>query len=726
MIKPFLKLAILVIISIQTLTAQHSIARQWNDLVLDAIRKDLARPTIHARNLFHTSIAMYDSWAIYNPNADTYFLGKKIDGYKSKFSTIPMPEDIMAARAETMSYAVYRLIQHRFRNAPLAGSINFEIDKQMTDLGYNINVESTDYLCGPAELGNYLAQELIAYGLQDGSNEINDYANRIYQPVNPPLRINDDGNPNLIDFDRWQPLQFRQFVDQGGNPIGGTNAIPDFIGAEWGGVVPFSLKEEDINIYQRDGFDYKVYYDPGPPAYIEDTDESDLCNNFKWGHSMVSVWSSHLDPEDPTVWDISPGAKGNISDYPTDLNDYADFYNYKEGGDNGKGHALNPSTGLPYEPNEVLRADYARVLAEFWADGPDSETPPGHWFTILNEVNEHPQLEKRFMGEGPILSDLEWDVKSYFILGGAMHDSAIAAWSIKGWYDYVRPVSVIRAMGERGQCSDPNLPKFDPYGLPLVEGYIENVEAGDPLLEGFNSLSIGDIKIKAWRGPNEINDQTFVANVGWISPAKWWPYQRPSFVTPPFAGYISGHSTFSRAAAEVLTALTGDPFFPGGIGEFISPKLQFLVFEYGPSEEVVLQWATYRDASDQCSLSRIWGGIHPPVDDIPGRLIGEQIGKEAFAFALPYFSRSIEENPYEETKVFPNPSSCGVFIDSESDGAQTIEIYQPDGRFIQATTVTFSDNKSYLPLEALPFGMYILVMRDANDEIVFKEKVILK
>ena len=46
------------------------------------------------------------------------------------------------------------------------------------------------------------------------------------------------------------------------------------------------------------------------------------------------------------------------------------------------------------------------------------------------------------------------------------------------------------------------------------------------------------------------------------------------------------------------------------------------MFEDGPSVDLTLQWATYRDAADQCSLSRIWGGIHPPADDIPGRLIG--------------------------------------------------------------------------------------------------------
>jgi hypothetical protein len=77
--------------------------------------------------------------------------------------------------------------------------------------------------------------------------------------------------------------------------------------------------------------------------------------------------------------------------------------------------------------------------------------------------------------------------------------------------------------------------------------------------------------------------------------------------------------------------------FPGGMGIFECPQNEFLVFEDGPSVDVTLQWATYRDASDQCSLSRIWGGIHPPVDDIPGRLIGLVIGPEVFELAESYF-----------------------------------------------------------------------------------------
>ena len=185
--------------------------------------------------------------------------------------------------------------------------------------------------------------------------------------------------------------------------------------------------------------------------------------------------------------------------------------------------------------------DYGRVIAEFWADGPDSETPPGHWFTILNSVNEHPELEKRYRGEGEPLDDLEWDIKAYFALGGAMHDSAVAAWGIKGWYDYARPVSVVRYMSFFGQ-RDPSLDwSQHPFTLPLIPGFIETVEEDDVLFERALGDERGEgplpperkLKMYTWRGPNYIRDpETDVAGVGWILADEWWPYQRPTFVTP--------------------------------------------------------------------------------------------------------------------------------------------------------------------------------------------------
>ncbi|NIV18766.1 MAG: hypothetical protein GWN47_10265 [Woeseiaceae bacterium] len=612
-----------------------SVARQWNELVLNAIRNDFARPTVHARNLFHTSAAMYDAWAIYDDTAGTFLLGKQVDGFACDFNAFEAPANVHPEREEAISFATYRLIEHRFFNSPGAVNIFIAADNLMQALGYDFANTSLDYTGGSAAaLGNYIADCYIRFGLQDGANEANDYANVSYTPVNPPIEPELPGNPNIVDLDRWQEITLTQFVDQAGNPVAGT---PEFLGPEWGQVVPFALSDADRTTYQRDGFDYQVYFDPGMPP----TSAGPLSAEYKWGFAMVAIWGSHLDQADGVMIDISPASLGNIQMYPANPGEYPQFYDYLNGGDSSVGYASNPVTGAPYDPQIVPRGDYARVLAEFWADGPESETPPGHWFVILNEVNDHPELVKRFEGVGADLGPLEWDVKAYFALGGAMHDSAIAAWGIKGWYDYIRPISAIRAMADRGQSSDPGLPSYSADGLPLEPGLIELVAAGDPL-EGAGGENIDKIKLYTWRGPDFIADPDVdQAGVGWILAENWWPYQRPTFVTPPFAGYVSGHSTYSRAAAEVLTALTGSEFFPGGMSGFEITANEFLVFEEGPSVDMTLQWATYRDASDQTSLSRIWGGIHPPADDIPGRLIGEQIGLNAFALARQYFDGSL-------------------------------------------------------------------------------------
>ena len=623
--------------SLPSVSAQkHSLAREWNQVLLNAISNDLARPTVHARNLFHISAGMYDSWAVYKDTSSTYFMGKNTGGFEFPFEWIDPPANPGDAIEETMSFTVFRLIEHRFENSPGISSITQSIRDLMLQRGYNFLNTSTDYQNGgPAELGNYIASLIIEFGLQDGSHEGDGYDNKYYEPVNPPLVMDDPGNPDLVDPNRWQPLTISDAVDQSGNPVGST--LP-FLSPEWGNTVPFSLNETDVSTYIRDGEEYKVYMDPGPPAFLDEDNPGCENSAFKMGFAMVSVWQSHLDPADTVMWDISPAARGNHAILPASEEDYPDQYNYFDGGDFSSGHSINPVTGEPYSPQWVKRGDYARILAEFWADGPDSETPPGHWFSIYNHVRDQALFENHWMGEDEELTTLEYDLRAYLTLGGAMHDAAMAAWSVKGYYDYIRPVSAIRYMGDRGQCSDPDDERYDPKGLPLIPGFIELVREGDELA-GDQNEHLHKVKLYTWKGPGYIDDpEEDVAGVGWILAENWWPYQRPTFVTPPFAGYVSGHSTYSRAAAEVLTLITGTPYFPGGMGEFHAPADEYLEFEKGPSEDIYLQWATYQDASDQSSLSRIWGGIHPLMDDIPGRKIGLEVGYRAVEYANGLFS----------------------------------------------------------------------------------------
>jgi len=748
--------------------AQHSVARQWNDEMLESIRHDYARPTVHARNLFHVSVAMYDAWAAYDSVARTYFLGNTIGDFNCPFEGVPQPEVTEAARNEALSYASFRLLNYRFAQSPDSIATRARLELLFSEMGYDRGYTDYDYTNGnPAALGNYIANQLIAFGLQDGSNEANLHENMYYEATNPNLIAEEPGNPDLIDPNRWQPLALELFIDQSGNIIFGE--APPFLGPEWGQVVPFSLKEEDLKIYNRDNFDYLVYHDPGSPPYLDTTSVGGLSEEYKWGFALVAAWASHLDPGDSVTWDISPATIGNIPYYPETVEELREFYDFEEGGDNSIGHALNPSTGEPYEPQYVARADYARVLAEFWADGPDSETPPGHWFTILNYVNDHPEFEKKFRGQGEIVEDLEWDVKAYLILGGAMHDVAISAWGIKGWYDYIRPISSIRCMADFGQSSDSTLMSYHPAGIPLSPGLIELVEFGDSL-QGAEGVNVGKIKLYSWRGPDYIGEPADdFAGVDWILAENWWPYQRPTFITPPFAGYVSGHSTFSRAAAEIMELLTGDAFFPGGMGEFEAPKNEFLVFEDGPSESITLQWATYRDASDQTSLSRIWGGIHPPADDIPGRLIGEVIGVEAFLFGETYFNIDNDQDGYynyedcddlnpdinpdafdipgngidedcdgedavtsairvvensDKISFYPNPVQDQLFIEIEFEGALYVLLSTQDGRIIHEERIEITQNSGVVNFKNVPSGIYFIKVINKDEQIAYVKKIV--
>jgi hypothetical protein len=114
-------------------------------------------------------------------------------------------------------------------------------------------------------------------------------------------------------------------------------------------------------------------------------------------------------------------------------------------------------------------------------------------------------------------------------------------------------------------------------------------------------------------------------------------------VTPAFPGFTSGHSTFSRSAAEVLTELTGSPYVHGGLGEYVLEPGR-LENENGPTSTIRLQFATYYDAADQAGQSRLYGGIHIRQDDFNGRITGSQIGMQAVALATTYFNGAADDN----------------------------------------------------------------------------------
>jgi hypothetical protein len=124
-------------------TRDPSVAREWNEVLLESIRSDLARPTIHARNLWHISAAMFDAWSVYSESAHPYLLGTTVGGYTCPLNDITLPSDVQGAREQAISHAAYRLIRHRFKSSPHVLDMEDRTDALMERLGFDISDTST-------------------------------------------------------------------------------------------------------------------------------------------------------------------------------------------------------------------------------------------------------------------------------------------------------------------------------------------------------------------------------------------------------------------------------------------------------------------------------------------------------------------------------------------------------------------------------------------------------
>jgi hypothetical protein len=573
-----------------------SMARRFMEQLIGAIRRDTPRPTVHARNLFHTSVAMWDAWAAYDDTAVGYVVREH-----------DAADDIDAARDEAVAYAAYRVLSHRYGSATGGAISQACFDAFMAKLGYDPNAVDADGDT-PRAVGNRIGAAVIAGFADDGANEANNYADPDgFEPDSPNLVVDDPGTNGAVPPLEWQRLIVVSPETQNG--IRTASGPQTYVGAQWGNVTPFALERPTDGGTYLDGSAAPAALDP---ALVDAAVE-------------LIRRSSELDTNDDTPIDISPGALGNNS----------------LGTNDGSGWSENPVTHEPYTAELVPRSDFGRVVAEFWADGPNSETPPGHWNVLADAVADSPGFERRLSGRGDSLDPLSWDVHVYLALNGALHDAAIGAWELKRQCVTARPITLIRYMAERGQRSDASAGSYDPDGLPLIPGLIELITAESSAPgERHEKLAryVGEVAVRAWRGePGDRKAE--LGGVGWVRGVEWIPYQRRTFVTPAFPGYISGHSAFSRAAATVLASLTGSDAFPGGLFKYhFEPGS--LAFELGPSVPIDLEWATYFDAADQAGQSRLWGGIHVTPDDLDGRRAGAKIGAQALARATRFFDGS--------------------------------------------------------------------------------------
>lgn len=632
------------------LPAGATTARRWHVATQLALRAVAADPTRQARDLFHISATMFEAWrAVREPQLPELVPGA------SRASGPSLSLD------EVLAHAVHRVLHSRLsrearykRVVPLfADALNAAtlFDLRIAERlppAYDVSVSAS------TRAGRLIGDAVIEWAAQDGACEATDYkcvddpyvsANRHH--FSPFWQ----GVGRVSNVNRWQRMIVGTFIDKSGVEIDG---YPDFTTPSWGRVRPYALNESDLAIdvfgeprdVERDasGKPVGLYFDPGPPPQWGP--DSVTHEAYIGNYSAVAKFNAWNTPHTSVEWSVSPANHSLGSNtVPFEQQNCDARPGAKPCANVGVGHEVNPATAAPYAQQTAVRGDYASVLAEFWADGPESDTPPRHWNAIFDDLMDHGEFAFQFGGVGRRVPRLEFEIKAYLVLNGALHDCAIATWGVKRHYDSVRPITAIRFMSSLGQSSDPDGVSYHPGGLRLIPGTSFSLEATDVCRARCDNYSAFENHFGSTPGPlarlgfdriNRTIVRTWQANgqtptaVDFFAGERWHPFRRPGFVSPPFGGYVSGHSSFARTAADTLTRLTGDPFFPGGYYGAIARKDRFLVLEDGPSRDTPIGWATYSDAANECSLSRIYVGVHPPHDDVGGRRIGRLVAERAW------------------------------------------------------------------------------------------------
>lgn len=250
------------------------------------------------------------------------------------------------------------------------------------------------------------------------------------------------------------------------------------------------------------------------------------------------------------------------------------------------------SEQLKKEVDEVLMYNSSlsleqKAIVEFMRDGPRSTGQSGHWLRFAQAVSVRDK------------NDVDKDVKLYFAVGAAAFDAFIAAWEAKRFYDSSRPWTLVRYY-YKGQK-----------------------------VRGWGGIGKGVIELPA---------------------EDWHPYSPLSFITPPFPGYVSGHSTVSAAAAKTLELFTGSDNFGATetrhAGELTEPNISCEVKQMvdgkltnGVTSDgvIVLQLPTFTKTAEMAGISRVMGGYHIQADNIAGLDLGRKVAVHIFPKIKSYF-----------------------------------------------------------------------------------------
>ncbi|MEZ6184756.1 MAG: vanadium-dependent haloperoxidase [Planctomycetota bacterium] len=297
------------------------------------------------------------------------------------------------------------------------------------------------------------------------------------------------------------------------------------------------------------------------------------------------------DPQDPDRWKNIPFAKPDGSGffYPAPLTPhwgkvktigYTDPEPFRTP---GPPKASDPQ--LKHETDECMQANASltlrqKAIVELMRDGPRSTGQSGHWLRFAQDLSRRDGY------------DLDQDVKLFFAVGCMAHDAFVMCWEEKYRHDSSRPYWYVRHF----------------YAGQEVLGY-----AGP--CEGFKKV------------PAE----------------EWHPYSPATFVTPPFPGYPSGHSTISGACAKVLELHSGSDRcefvaerVAGELTESDCTSFEMQAIEGIPaqdvpeSKQVRLALPTWSSVAEMAAESRMLGGYHIRTDNDHGLVLGRDMAAACY------------------------------------------------------------------------------------------------
>jgi hypothetical protein len=502
-----------------------------------------------ARALAIVHTCMYDAWAAYD---DIAVGTTDINGTRRQ----PSGQRTDDNKAKAISFAAYRCLRNLY---PGDASLT-RLRAKLTVLGYDPND-----MTPPASIGNIAAQAVIDARAIDNSNQ---YGNapcpdgNVCPSPNAPVQVFaavpcTQGSPTTPGelLDTPAGLEPLPCVGPGGDPTG-----------------PYADYDDITTGYS--------HYVPSNPLMGFCTPLLAVCPAPDPFIDPAQPWPEVVDPNhwQPLVY-VNHGRQTFVGAHWERVTSFA-----LTSADQFDDELVVPPPDLmrnsgQYQNNvnqmiQFSRAldDTSKLIVEYWADGPNSELPPGHWALFAQYVSQRD------------IHTIDQDVKMFFAMHNASFDASIVAWHIKRKYDGVRPITAIRYT-KQGQ------------------------------------------NILAWGGPGQPTEH--------IPGEQWTPYNPGSNLTPPFPGYFSGHSVFSRSSATVLQLCTGSDTF--GFSTILQPGFG-RVEPNIPPVPTTFSYATFSDAATEAGLSRLYGGIHFPDDNTSAQAIGVLIGQQAWAKALTYFN----------------------------------------------------------------------------------------